>query len=190
MRRASTIFVSSYLGTGIVLVAGGTLLPPRAAGIARAALFFYLVGSITVFIFAEFFGGLRQGLSEFNLATKPPPTPSTPNPSPPSPASPAYAGWLEFSSGAACIMAVVLALTADRKTAPAWFEIAAALGLLLALLRFIQSAVQGYGQSLRQHRAATGCCLHCGYDLRGSPTGQCPECGEDRIPRPGRARSK
>jgi hypothetical protein len=26
-----------------------------------------------------------------------------------------------------------------------------------------------------------GCCLNCGYDLRGSPTGVCPECGKSSI---------
>ena len=32
--------------------------------------------------------------------------------------------------------------------------------------------------AIRRHRRRSrGLCIHCGYDLRGSPTGACPECG-------------
>jgi hypothetical protein len=32
----------------------------------------------------------------------------------------------------------------------------------------------------RLRRRAEGCCLGCGYDLRGLTSGRCPECGARR----------
>ena len=29
----------------------------------------------------------------------------------------------------------------------------------------------------RALRSREGCCVNCGYDLRGTPHGKCPECG-------------
>lgn len=36
----------------------------------------------------------------------------------------------------------------------------------------------GVGVWLRRRRVRIGHCVHCGYDLRGSGGGTCPECGE------------
>jgi hypothetical protein len=34
----------------------------------------------------------------------------------------------------------------------------------------------------RRRRRRRGLCLACGYDLRGTPSGACPECGTSRSP--------
>ncbi|HPM24330.1 MAG TPA: hypothetical protein PLP66_10530 [Phycisphaerae bacterium] len=46
---------------------------------------------------------------------------------------------------------------------PCWLAIAAALLVILAVVR------------LRKHRR--GICARCGYDLTGNVSGRCPECG-------------
>jgi hypothetical protein len=46
---------------------------------------------------------------------------------------------------------------------PCWMAIAAALLVILAVVR------------LRKHRR--GICARCGYDLTGNVSGRCPECG-------------
>ena len=38
----------------------------------------------------------------------------------------------------------------------------------------------GYKRRRAARRLAAGCCIHCGYDLRGSPD-RCPECGAIRA---------
>ena len=43
----------------------------------------------------------------------------------------------------------------------------------------------------RALRSQRGCCVHCGYDLRGTPYGKCPECGlAIRQPPPATQRRK
>jgi hypothetical protein len=39
----------------------------------------------------------------------------------------------------------------------------------------------GFRRQRMRNRKSAGKCLHCGYDLRGSP-GRCPECGEAHHP--------
>jgi hypothetical protein len=59
-------------------------------------------------------------------------------------------------------------------TFPHWFAIAATCGLMVMPIVHNRRA-------RRQHRRMeSGCCVHCGYDLRASP-GRCPECGEQSL---------
>jgi hypothetical protein len=57
---------------------------------------------------------------------------------------------------------------ATRIRIPLWMTIG--LLALLPLVRFTRAR-------RASRRAAAGCCLNCGYDLRASPT-RCPECGK------------
>lgn len=52
----------------------------------------------------------------------------------------------------------------------AFLATGACLGICVVLARV---------DSRQRRRRTTNCCLHCGYDLRGS-AGRCPECGEWR----------
>ena len=60
----------------------------------------------------------------------------------------------------------------------------APIGLCIGMLSLLALVIlDGSNQRLmdRHHRlAAKGLCVHCGYDLRGSPE-KCPECG--MVPR-------
>lgn len=58
-------------------------------------------------------------------------------------------------------------------TVPSW-TLALSLAVLPALA--VRAAVR---RARRRRRSATGLCVDCGYDLRGTP-GRCPECG--RVP--------
>jgi len=68
------------------------------------------------------------------------------------------------------------------KGIPFWLDkviVGATTGLVMALaMNFLwRNPLRRY---LRVQLAAAGIpiCIHCGYDLRGSPSGRCPECGE------------
>src|SRR5436309_1373752 len=45
------------------------------------------------------------------------------------------------------------------------------------LLWLVWLGVTGRKAWVRRRRRRLGLCLRCGYDLRGSPSGACPECG-------------
>jgi hypothetical protein len=45
----------------------------------------------------------------------------------------------------------------------------------LAAIAAVPAAVSGWRRS---RRPAPGCCSYCGYDLKGSLGGACPECGQ------------
>lgn len=66
--------------------------------------------------------------------------------------------------------APVLGSFAEVRIAPGWTMF---LSLAMAALCIAQWRKQ------RQMARDTGCCLHCGYDLRATPN-RCPECG--RVP--------
>jgi len=42
-------------------------------------------------------------------------------------------------------------------------------------------AILDLRRQLRDHDVNRGLCKHCGYDLRASPDGRCPECGNTTI---------
>lgn len=46
---------------------------------------------------------------------------------------------------------------------------------LLGMVGHVRPGIES--RRLRR-RAESGACLHCGYDLTGSTSGRCPECGE------------
>jgi hypothetical protein len=52
--------------------------------------------------------------------------------------------------------------------------------LLIYALRWTPMLLPSYRRRLRRERA--GQCLACGYDLRGSTGGMCPECGQTNQP--------
>jgi hypothetical protein len=50
---------------------------------------------------------------------------------------------------------------------------------------FVVAIVPAILLRFRRRAVAVGCCRGCGYDLRGSPSGICPECGVRREDRQG-----
>jgi hypothetical protein len=52
-----------------------------------------------------------------------------------------------------------------------WMMAATALPPLAWVVRRVRRS------AVRRRRARRGLCVHCGYDLRGSPAGRCSECG-------------
>jgi DMSO reductase anchor subunit len=174
MRRTRTIFLLIYLATGIALAAASSVLPYPAVDRFRLALFYYLTLSTFLLLAWQFLKGLQQGLTESSQQA----APSSRSKPPPQATSP-YARWLEFTSGVVCILAICLALTARHMIATTFFTAAAFLALTLGVVRFALGFLQGHDQALREHRFATGHCLHCGYDLRATTTRRCPECGEE-----------
>ena len=63
----------------------------------------------------------------------------------------------------------------DRSTAWIGMIMLSAGGLI-----FILTNIYQYKHMKLARRGKLGQCLHCGYDLRGSP-GTCPECGTSRL---------
>ena len=55
------------------------------------------------------------------------------------------------------------------------------IGLLVAccwqVVRFVGAFRGGYDEAEREDRLKRGCCLKCGYNLRGNASHICPECG-------------
>ena len=49
-------------------------------------------------------------------------------------------------------------------------------GVVLPLAMIVGDVVWMLGWQSRARRAA-GCCVSCGYNLKGSPAANCPECG-------------
>ncbi len=62
---------------------------------------------------------------------------------------------------------------------PHWFVVL--LAAILPAWRF-----GGFARRRRRYRLEHGLCVHCGYDLRGTPE-RCPECG---TPAPARAAAR
>ncbi len=52
------------------------------------------------------------------------------------------------------------------------------LPLLIAGAALYTLGYAGLLASRQDRRATRQLCIHCGYDLRGTPTGVCPECGQ------------
>jgi rubrerythrin len=52
---------------------------------------------------------------------------------------------------------------------------------LVAIAGITAFAVLDLRRQLRDHDVNRGLCKHCGYDLRASPDGRCPECGITTI---------
>jgi hypothetical protein len=180
VRRALSILVLVFIAIGIILAVASVLLPYPAIDIARTAFLFYLAASAVLFLGREFIKGLRQGLSGEETGPTVCTTLSAPPP-PPAPQRRVFTFCLQIVSGIAFILSVVLGLAGNQQMAAGLFALSFVLGVILGVLHFVRSVVQGYDQALRDQRFIAGCCLHCGYDLRGSVTTLCPECGE-RIP--------
>jgi len=66
-----------------------------------------------------------------------------------------------------------------QKVARAW-----SISLWLLVIAFGTYPVTAFirGPLRRSRRRKRGQCVNCGYDLRGSPDGRCPECGDERPP--------
>jgi len=47
----------------------------------------------------------------------------------------------------------------------------------VSVILLLQPVLVGYRLAVRKHRARTGKCVGCGYDLRGNVSKRCPECG-------------
>ena len=54
------------------------------------------------------------------------------------------------------------------------------IGVFAVLSWFVNQHLRCKDRELLQ-RYSAGCCLNCGYDLRGTPKGVCPECGKANI---------
>lgn len=90
---------------------------------------------------------------------------------------------VSFGLGIASAIAVAVVATILHATVPAWFEGMGLLAMLLSLALLLSGLIGQCGHVVLERtgwiRIAGDdrTCESCGYDLRGSPTGTCPECG-------------
>ena len=58
-----------------------------------------------------------------------------------------------------------------------WLVIGILGGCSWQVVRFVKAIRGGYTEAERDDRLKRGCCLKCGYNLRGNTSHVCPECG-------------
>jgi len=68
---------------------------------------------------------------------------------------------------------------------PIWSGQAVCAGSWFVFVGLLRAALAGVKIVVRRGRSRRGCCASCGYRLKGSASGVCPECGADVL----RARS-
>lgn len=68
-------------------------------------------------------------------------------------------------------------VSAQTASAPAYMVLLPACGYHI----IAGGAMLSWGICARMKRTPPWCCQACGYDLRGSPTGKCPECGNAAV---------
>ena len=92
--------------------------------------------------------------------------------------------WLGIFWGLIYLAFIVLNILEDvdrdptlRDLTALWLVIGVLGGCSWQVVRFVRAFRGGYSDAEREDRRKRGCCLKCGYNLRGNTSHVCPECG-------------